>query len=58
MSLTQKRLPEKYKTFSARRLPQALRLPFLSILAALFVPLLGDQRGEGDETAKFYMIKR
>ena len=30
----------------------------MSILAALFVPLLGDQRGEGDETPKVYMIKQ
>ena len=49
MSLTQ-RLPAEYETFSARRLPQSLTLrrrraplPFLSMLAALFVPPLGDE---------------
>ena len=56
MSLTQKDFRRNTKLFLARSLPKALRRPFLSILAALFVPLLGDQRGEGDETAKFYMI--
>ena len=44
MSLTQ-RLPAEYETFSARHLPhpQAPPLPFLSMLAALFVPPLVDE---------------
>ena len=46
MSLTQKDFRPNTKLFRSARLPQAPP-PFLSILAALFVPLLGD------ETTKF-----